>query len=222
MKLEQHTKNFRNSSFLSKKRRLIFPHPQSGFTLMELLVVISIIGLLGSIVMVQVSTTRRAARDSKRVSSVVTLLNGLDQYYGNNGYYPPAEIDYPGGFPPGAKWYYRVDDSTANRFLPSLKDNGLTNSDAKDPLNRDNYYLQYTDAQRYGSTPPANTLDDLNAMQGVCGTSFGLGVVIQFWLESDTINKNPNIKLCANSPLTPPYYYCACRSNTNTISGWPY
>ncbi|MCX6813628.1 MAG: prepilin-type N-terminal cleavage/methylation domain-containing protein, partial [Candidatus Azambacteria bacterium] len=46
---------------------------QGGFTLLELLVVISIIGLLASILVVNLTSARRRARDVKRVADVRNL-----------------------------------------------------------------------------------------------------------------------------------------------------
>lgn len=61
---------------------------QSGFTLLELLVVIGIIGLLASILVVNLTGARRRARDTKRVADVRTLQTANEDYYGKNGKYP--------------------------------------------------------------------------------------------------------------------------------------
>ena len=66
--------------FKSKKQR--------GFTLLELLVVIGIIGLLASILVVNLTSTRRRARDTKRVADVRNLQTASEDYYGKNGMYP--------------------------------------------------------------------------------------------------------------------------------------
>ena len=59
-----------------------------GFTLLELLVVIGIIGLLASILVVNLTSARRKARDTKRVADVRQLQTAVEDYYGKNGYYP--------------------------------------------------------------------------------------------------------------------------------------
>jgi len=61
---------------------------QSGFTLLELLVVIGIIGLLVSIIVVNLTGTRRRARDTKRIADIRQLQTAAEDYYGKNGKYP--------------------------------------------------------------------------------------------------------------------------------------
>jgi len=60
-----------------------------GFTLIELLMVIAIIGILSSIVMVSLGSSKTKSRDAKRVSDIKTLQLALATYYSDNLYYPP-------------------------------------------------------------------------------------------------------------------------------------
>lgn len=53
---------------------------QKGFTLVELLVAVGIIGVLATVSMVAVNTIRAKARDAKRIQDVRTLAGALDQY----------------------------------------------------------------------------------------------------------------------------------------------
>lgn len=59
-----------------------------GFTLVELLVVIAIIGILSSIVFVNLSTAKGKARDATRKSDLKSLALSLQQYYSDNNAYP--------------------------------------------------------------------------------------------------------------------------------------
>lgn len=68
---------------------------RNGFTLLELLVVVAIIGLLASIVLVGVSKARANARDAKRQADIMSIVTGIELYYNSNGYYPfsaPGDI----------------------------------------------------------------------------------------------------------------------------------
>lgn len=60
-----------------------------GFTLLELLVVISIIGLLSAIVLTAMNTARAKSRDAERIKTVQELRKAIELYYSDNGYYPP-------------------------------------------------------------------------------------------------------------------------------------
>ena len=63
-----------------------------GFTLIELLVVISIIGVLSSVVMVNVNKASMKARDARRMSDLKTIQQAIEFYYDNHGYYPVCNV----------------------------------------------------------------------------------------------------------------------------------
>ncbi len=58
-----------------------------GFTLLELLVVISIIGILIALGVVAYSTAQQKSRDAKRRADIRAIRDGLEQYYATNGQY---------------------------------------------------------------------------------------------------------------------------------------
>ncbi len=60
----------------------------SGFTLIELLVVIAIIGILASIILVELGQARSQARDAARLSQLHTVSEALELYYIGHGKYP--------------------------------------------------------------------------------------------------------------------------------------
>lgn len=63
---------------------------KKGFTLIEILIVISIIGLLASVVLVNLGGFRAKGRDARRIADLRTLQNTLELYFGVNNKYPSA------------------------------------------------------------------------------------------------------------------------------------
>jgi type II secretion system protein G len=63
---------------------------KKGFTLVELLVVVSIIGLLSTIAIVSLNNSRQNARDAKRIADIQRMAVALEMYFDDNGYYPPS------------------------------------------------------------------------------------------------------------------------------------
>jgi len=59
-----------------------------GFTLVELIVVIAVIGILAAIVLVGLNKYQADTRDARRLSSVTTISEALEKYYDQNGEYP--------------------------------------------------------------------------------------------------------------------------------------
>ena len=62
-----------------------------GFTLLELLVVISIIGILLAVGSVAFSNAQKKGRDSRRKSDIKALQNAFEQYHATNGTYSTCE-----------------------------------------------------------------------------------------------------------------------------------
>lgn len=59
-----------------------------GFTLIEMLVVVAIVGMLSSTIMAGVGRARMKARDSKRISDMDQIRKGLDLYFSQSTGYP--------------------------------------------------------------------------------------------------------------------------------------
>lgn len=68
------------------------PLAQKGFTLIEILIVIAIIGLFSAIVLASTSAARQKARDEARLGDLRSIQLGLALYHDVNRAYP-AGID---------------------------------------------------------------------------------------------------------------------------------
>lgn len=59
-----------------------------GFTIVELLIVIVVIGILALLVITTYSGIQSKARNSERSSDIKSLRTQIEAFYTNNGYYP--------------------------------------------------------------------------------------------------------------------------------------
>ncbi len=63
---------------------------QKGFTIVELLIVIVVIGILAALVLNTFSGVQRRARDTQRRTDINSMATQLEVYYNDNGGYPLA------------------------------------------------------------------------------------------------------------------------------------
>lgn len=67
----------KNNKFISKK----------GFTILELLIVVAIIGLLSAVVLASLNSSRSKGRDAKRIEEIRQVINALELHYSATGQY---------------------------------------------------------------------------------------------------------------------------------------
>lgn len=65
------------------------PGPDSGFTLLELLVVMTIIGILAAIAVPALRDSPQRAREAALREDLFTMRSVIDQYHGDKGVFPP-------------------------------------------------------------------------------------------------------------------------------------
>lgn len=65
--------------------------PEAGFTLVELLVVISIISVLASIIFATLKSVRVKVRDARRIEDLRRIRLAVDYFFDQNNYYPQSD-----------------------------------------------------------------------------------------------------------------------------------
>jgi prepilin-type N-terminal cleavage/methylation domain-containing protein len=91
---------------------------RAGFTLVELLVVISVIGVLVALLLPAVQAVREAARRSSCSNKLVQLILAVHQYEMSHTVYPPGTIDQKGPIQNVARGYHH---SWITQILPHLE-----------------------------------------------------------------------------------------------------
>ena len=66
---------------------------QSGFTLIELIVVVTIIGILAGIGVVNVKFAQRKAREAALMDNLAEMRKAIDNYYADKQHYPSSLQD---------------------------------------------------------------------------------------------------------------------------------
>ncbi|RYD50381.1 MAG: prepilin-type N-terminal cleavage/methylation domain-containing protein [Sphingobacteriales bacterium] len=82
-----------------------------GFTIVELLIVIVVIGILAAITIVAFNGIQDRAKFAQKRSDLTTIDKAVKMYYADNGNYPPIAS---GGYT------YQRGASTDNDFIPGL------------------------------------------------------------------------------------------------------
>ncbi|MFH0840652.1 MAG: type II secretion system protein [bacterium] len=71
-------------------RNIVILKKQKGFTLLELVVMLSIIIVLATIITITLGAARVRTRDAKRISNIQEIKTALEDYYFDENEYPSA------------------------------------------------------------------------------------------------------------------------------------
>ena len=103
-----------------------------GFTIVELLIVIVVIGILAAITIVAYNGIQAKARDTQRIADMKTIAKALELYKTNNGSYPAAV-----GTTNASGWEVSHNGTAATNFLSALV--SPTNGVSKIPVDPANF-----------------------------------------------------------------------------------
>jgi prepilin-type N-terminal cleavage/methylation domain-containing protein len=107
---------------------------ESGFTIIELLIVIAIIGILATLVLTNFQGAQAKGRDTVRKSDMNSIYQKLEEYYNENGGYPDGALD--------------------DTVLAGIDTGALTDEDGD--------AIQYTGGFILGTTAPTTAADNDN------------------------------------------------------------
>lgn len=139
---------------------------RTGFTFVELLIVISLITILSTIGIASYTNVQQGARDGRRKADIQLIRGALESYRENNNAYPTPVIASNGlAFGTGA-----LSDSAGNIYLQTIPQDPLSNRKYYYTLSGADYILasrlEGTSSCTVAPTPGADT----------CGTGYSCNV----------------------------------------------
>lgn len=129
---------------------------QSGFTIIELLIVIAIIGILATLVLTNFQGAQAKGRDTVRQNDINAMYQKLEEYYNENGGYPNEAVTianaktlFP-GIDEGAVTYF--DSSGTEVAVSTTFTDGASLAATPDPDDTTEYILALYGAGCDGAT----------------------------------------------------------------------
>lgn len=123
-----------------------------AFTLVELLVVVSIIALLSALVIPKFIELEKESHDTQRKSDIKQLQSALQQYYADQGFYPASPLPAPGSALTSSVGRPEPTPTPEKTYLQDIP---------ADPTDADNNYS-------YVSLPSTPACDNVAATSNYC------------------------------------------------------
>lgn len=101
-----------------KQNTLTHHQHQTGFTLVEVLIVMAIIGIMSSFFITNYTSARNKATDAKRRADMSQVKKALELYYNTYGEYPTTNGSWYGLAEQGTDGFKNT--SGANGYIPNL------------------------------------------------------------------------------------------------------
>lgn len=120
---------------------------QKGFTLIEILVVVAIVGMLASFILTALGAARSKGRDAKRKGDMVQLQTALELYLNTYGSYPSTGGNWWGITVSGGSH----DVTGSNGYIPNLAPEFINKLPVDPIVNASGYsgYVYRSDGQNY-------------------------------------------------------------------------
>jgi prepilin-type N-terminal cleavage/methylation domain-containing protein len=134
---------------------------ESGFTIIELLIVIAIIGILATLVLTNFQGAQAKGRDTVRKNDINSVYQKLEEFYNENGGYPDGALD--GDVAQGINGAAADGDQVV---FPGIDTGALTDEDGAGFQ-----YAFSTDVAEAAPAIPGNTDEYIYSAYGCAGAS---------------------------------------------------
>ena len=167
---------------------------RSGFTIIELLIVIVVIAILAAITVVAYNGIQQRARDSRRKADMALLQKALDMYYLDNGTFPAST----GAVSPNGAWSSSGDSSWAN-LATALKP--YISSLPSDPINTAN--VTSSDSALYSSNTTKFNYSYYSGYSSYCSSAHRDKQMYIIGYRMEGAQNNQLIGDCTTNPIGP-------------------